>query len=96
MCLSALQSYRTYLKGANIFLKKVVNRSGQFVGAVGAIAAGPVGAAVGAVANAVLDKPLQGIGSRTYRVTGPWKSPKVETIDRARAPTNQPPVEPPG
>lgn len=75
---------------------EVLPKSGGLLTAVGAIAAGPVGAAVGAVANAVLDKPLQGIGSRTYRVTGPWKSPKVETIDRARAPTTQPAVEPPG
>ena len=40
-------------------------------------------AAVGAVANAVLDKPMRGIGAKTYRVTGPWASPKVETISHA-------------
>ena len=59
-------------------------KSGGLLTAVGALTAGPVGAAVGAVANAVLEKPLQGVGARTYRVTGPWKSPKVETIESPR------------
>jgi uncharacterized protein YhdP len=52
---------------------------------VGALAGGPVGAAVGAVANAVLDKPMQGIGAKTYRITGPWASPKVDVVPRAPA-----------
>ena len=62
---------------------EVKPRSGGLLTAVGAIAGGPVGAAVGAVANAVLDKPMRGIGAKTYRVTGPWASPKVETISHA-------------
>ncbi len=65
----------------------VLPKSGGLLTAVGAIAAGPVGAAVGAVANAVLDKPLQGLGAKTYRVTGPWQSPKVEVV--SRSPTSQ-------
>ena len=56
--------------------------SGSLLTAVGALAGGPVGAAVGAVANAVLDKPLRGIGAKTYRVTGPWASPKVDVVTR--------------
>ena len=60
----------------------VLPKSGGLLTAVGAIAGGPVGAAVGAVANAVLDKPLQGLGAKTYRVTGPWSSPKVEVTTR--------------
>ena len=63
----------------------VLPKSGGLLTAVGAIAAGPVGAAVGAVANAVLDKPLQGLGAKTYRVTGPWSSPKVEVTTRTPA-----------
>ncbi|HWS78001.1 MAG TPA: YhdP family protein, partial [Thermomonas sp.] len=65
----------------------VLPKSGGLLTAVGAIAGGPVGAAVGAVANAVLDKPLQGLGAKTYRVTGPWASPKVEVSNRK--PTTQ-------
>jgi uncharacterized protein YhdP len=63
----------------------VLPKSGGLLTAVGALAGGPVGAAVGAVANAVLDKPMQGLGAKTYRVTGPWSSPKVETLDRKAA-----------
>ena len=62
---------------------EVKPRSGGLLTAVGALAGGPVGAAVGAVANAVLDKPMRGIGAKTYRVTGPWASPKVETLSRS-------------
>ncbi|XIG26400.1 YhdP family protein [Lysobacter enzymogenes] len=61
--------------------------------AVGALAAGPVGAAIGAAANAVLQKPLGSLTSRTYRVTGPWKEPKVEVVSReqTRAAAKAPP-----
>ncbi|MDQ3269239.1 MAG: hypothetical protein M3Q11_03435, partial [Pseudomonadota bacterium] len=57
-------------------------KSGNLLTAVGAIAAGPVGAAIGAAANAVLQKPLGQMGTRVYRVTGPWSDPKVEVISR--------------
>ena len=57
-------------------------RSGNLLTVVGAVAGGPVGAAVGAAANAVLGKPLGGIGARTYHVSGPWKEPKVEVVER--------------
>lgn len=60
-------------------------RAGNLLTVVGAVAGGPVGAAVGAAANAVLGKPLGGIGARTYHVSGPWKDPKVEVIDREQA-----------
>jgi uncharacterized protein YhdP len=60
----------------------VLPKSGGLLTAVGALAGGPLGAAVGAVANAVLEKPLQGLGAKTYRVTGPWASPKVEVTAR--------------
>lgn len=63
----------------------VLPKAGNLLTAVGAIAGGPIGAAVGAVANAVLRKPLREMGARTYRVTGPWKEPKVEVIGREPA-----------
>ncbi|GAB1408134.1 YhdP family protein [Thermomonas brevis] len=76
---------------------EVQPKSGGLLTAVGAIAGGPVGAAVGAVANAVLDKPLQQAGARTYRVTGPWNAPKVESRERTRNPPPAPIApEPPG
>jgi uncharacterized protein (TIGR02099 family) len=66
----------------------VLPRTGNLLTAVGAIAGGPVGAAIGAAANEMLKKPLGRLGAKTYRVTGPWKDPKVEIIGResSRAP----------
>ena len=61
---------------------EVLPKAGNLLTAVGAIAGGPVGAAVGAVANAVLQKPLGQAAAKNYRVTGPWKDPKVEVMDR--------------
>lgn len=73
---------------------EVLPKSGNLLTVVGAVAGGPVGAAVGAAANAVLRKPLGEMGARTYRVTGPWKDPKVEVItreqSRAEAPARAP------
>ncbi len=64
---------------------EVLPRTGNLLTAVGAIAGGPVGAAIGAAANAVLRKPLGQLAAKTYRVTGPWKEPKVEVISRAQS-----------
>lgn len=72
---------------------EVMPRSGGLLTAVGALAAGPVGAAVGAVANAVLDKPMSGIGAKTYRITGPWAAPKVEVVAKHPAPATVPSAE---
>jgi len=69
-------------------------RAGNLLTVVGAVAGGPVGAALGAATNAVLSKPLGEIGARTYRVTGPWKEPKVEVIERSRDRTPAPPRAP--
>ncbi len=69
-------------------------KAGNLLTVAGAIAAGPVGAAIGAAANAVLQKPLGQMASRTYRVTGPWKEPKVEVVgsEQGRAQTTVPPA----
>ncbi|GGK07266.1 YhdP family protein [Luteimonas terricola] len=71
---------------------EVFPRTGGLLTAVGAITAGPVGAAVGAVANAVFEKPLGRMGARIYHVTGPWKDPKVAVEGRAlpATPSNAP------
>ena len=68
-------------------------KAGNLLTAVGAIAGGPVGAAIGAAANAVLSRPLGEIAARTYRVTGPWSDPDVEVIDErpARPVASEPP-----
>jgi uncharacterized protein YhdP len=64
---------------------EVLPKSGNLLTVVGAVAGGPLGAAIGAAANAVLKKPLGEIGAKTYRVTGPWKDPKVEVIGREQS-----------
>lgn len=61
---------------------EVLPKSGNVLTAVGAIAGGPVGAAVGAMANAMLRKPLSGLGATTYRITGPWDAPQVDVVRR--------------
>lgn len=67
----------------------VFPRTGGLLTAVGALTAGPVGAAVGAVANAVLERPLGRVGARSYHVTGPWKDPRV--VVEGREPQAAPP-----
>jgi len=64
---------------------EVFPKAGNLLTVAGAIAGGPVGAAIGAAANAVLKKPLGRLAAKTYRVTGPWKDPKVETISREQS-----------
>lgn len=61
---------------------EVLPRAGNLLTVAGALAGGPVGAAIGAAANAVLKKPLGQMAAKTYRVTGPWKEPKVEVVGR--------------
>lgn len=76
---------------------EVYPRAGNLLTVAGAIAGGPVGAAIGAAANAVLRKPLGELAARTYRVTGPFADPKVETVAKgqpAPAQAARPPAEP--
>uniref|UniRef100_UPI002368C2BC YhdP family protein n=1 Tax=Cognatilysobacter segetis TaxID=2492394 RepID=UPI002368C2BC len=69
-------------------------KSGNLLTAVGALAGGPVGAAIGAAASAVMAKPFGNFGAKTYRVTGPWSEPKVEVMTReqTRAVATAPPA----
>ncbi|MUV15342.1 YhdP family protein [Noviluteimonas gilva] len=62
---------------------EVVPRAGNLLTVAGAVVGGPVGAAIGAAANAVLKKPLGQLAAKTYRVTGPWKDPKVEVTKKS-------------
>ena len=66
----------------------VLPKAGNLLTAVGAIAGGPVGAAIGAAANQMLKKPLGRLAAKTYRVTGPWKDPKVEVVGREESSRN--------
>jgi uncharacterized protein (TIGR02099 family) len=71
-------------------------KAGNLLTAIGAVAGGPVGAAIGAAANVVLSKPLGSMAAKTYRVTGPWKEPKVEVISREESRASVPVAIPAG
>ncbi|MBB3343368.1 YhdP family protein [Luteimonas sp. RC10] len=74
---------------------EVLPKTGNLLPAVGALTAGPVGAAVGAVANAVLRRPLAEMGARNYHVSGPWQDPKVEVVERRDVPPPEATPSPP-
>jgi uncharacterized protein (TIGR02099 family) len=61
--------------------------------AVGALAAGPVGIAIGAVAQAILQRPLKRAARTVYHVTGSWAAPEVNVV--TREPVPEPEAEPP-
>ncbi len=67
---------------------EVLPKAGGALPVIGAIAGGPVGAAMGAVAQAVLQKPLKQAARTVYRVSGPWKEPEVQVVEKG-----PPPVE---
>ncbi|MFT3806794.1 YhdP family protein [Arenimonas sp.] len=64
---------------------EVLPKAGSVLPAIGMLAGGPAGAAVGLVAQAVLQKPLKQTTRVVYRVTGPWQKPDVEVIERGPA-----------
>ena len=65
---------------------EVVPRTGNLLAVAGDHQVVGVGAAIGAAANVVLRKPLGEMAARTYKVTGPWKEPKVDVIERGPPP----------
>jgi uncharacterized protein YhdP len=75
---------------------EVLPKAGGMLPALGMLAGGPAGAAIGVVAQAVLQKPLKQTTRVVYKITGPWKKPVVEVIERGpeRNPP-PPPVNPP-
>ncbi|MFI4968929.1 MAG: YhdP family protein [Lysobacterales bacterium] len=62
----------------------VTPHAGSTLPIVGALAAGPVGAAAGLVMQGILNKPLGMAIARRYTVTGSWDKPKITPIARAR------------
>lgn len=63
---------------------EVVPRVRSALPLVGAVAAGPVGAVIGVLAQDVLRKPLDGIVTARYRVTGTWDQPEVTLIAKEK------------
>lgn len=61
---------------------EVLPKAGGILPALGLLAGGPAGAAVGAMAQAVLQKPLKQTTRVVYAVTGPWNDPQVKVIEK--------------
>jgi uncharacterized protein (TIGR02099 family) len=56
---------------------QVQPKAGGLLPVIGAATAGPIGAAAGVVAQAVLNKPIKEGSAIDYRITGPWNKPLV-------------------
>lgn len=74
---------------------EVLPKAGGMLPALGAMTAGPVGAALGAVAQAVFQIPLKQATRTVYSVQGPWLQPEVTVIERGpRRPSSPAPTLP--
>jgi uncharacterized protein YhdP len=61
---------------------EVLPKAGGVLPAIGAVTGGPAGAALGAVAQAVLQVPLKQATRTVYSVQGPWAEPDVDVVER--------------
>jgi uncharacterized protein (TIGR02099 family) len=76
---------------------EVLPRASNVLPVVGALAGGPAGAAIGAVAQAVLARPFKQMSRTLYSVGGSWSDPAIEVLERgpARLPGGQEPTAQP-
>ncbi|HET6603531.1 MAG TPA: YhdP family protein [Xanthomonadaceae bacterium] len=63
-------------------IMEVRPRAGGVLTVVGALAGGPAGAAIGAVAQAILQQPLGEMTRAVYHVGGSWDAPQIERLTR--------------
>ena len=73
---------------------EVLPKAGGILPAIGLIAGGPAGAAVGAMAQAVLQRPLKQSTRVVYRVSGPWAKPVTKIIERGPSKSPALPAKP--
>src|SRR5690606_23743535 len=83
---------------------EVLPRTSSVLPIVGALAGGPAGAAIGAVAQGVLQNPMKQMSRTLYQVSGSWDEPQIDVLEkgpardasprRGRAPAAQPPARP--
>jgi hypothetical protein len=66
----------------------VLPHLGGTLAVVGAVIGGPVGAAAGLVVQGLLGKGINKVAGSTYRVTGSWDKPKIESIDTEPVPAS--------
>jgi uncharacterized protein (TIGR02099 family) len=65
-------------------LMDVQPHAGATLPIVGALAAGPVGAAAGLVMQGLLNKPIGKAVARRYKVSGSWEKPQITQLARTR------------
>ena len=63
---------------------RVEPKAGGLLPVIGAVTAGPIGAAAGVVVQAVLDKPLKQGSAIEYRIRGPWAEPEVLKVEEGK------------
>jgi uncharacterized protein YhdP len=66
-------------------LMDVRARAGATLPIVGALAAGPVGAAAGLVVQGIFNKPIGKAVARRYKVSGSWDKPQITQLSRTKA-----------
>lgn len=66
-------------------LMDVTPHAGATLPIVGALAAGPVGAAAGFVMQSLLNKPIGKAVARRYKVSGSWEKPQITQLARIRS-----------
>jgi uncharacterized protein YhdP len=66
-------------------LMDVQPHAGSTLPIVGALAAGPVGAAAGLVMQGLLNKPIGKAVARRYKVSGSWEKPQITQLTRTRS-----------
>ena len=64
---------------------EVLPKAGGVLPVVGFLVGGPAGAAVGAVAQGVFNKPLKQTTRVVYHVSGPWEKPVVKVVEKGPA-----------
>jgi uncharacterized protein YhdP len=74
---------------------EVLPKAGGILPAIGLLAGGPAGAAVGAMAQAVLQNPLKQGTRVVYQISGPWQKPVVKVIEKGPAKAGAAPVATP-
>jgi uncharacterized protein (TIGR02099 family) len=76
-------------------LMDVRPHAGATLPLVGALAAGPVGAAAGFVMQGIFNKPIGKAIARRYKVSGSWDKPQITQLARMKVSGRQPAGAPP-
>jgi uncharacterized protein YhdP len=71
----------------------VVPHVGNSLPIVGAVVAGPIGAAAGFVAQGLLGRGINRVASARYHIGGSWDKPDISLVEKKNLPTSAPPAE---